>query len=726
MPIIYKSRGSDGGVTTSMAQHLITEDPRPGHNVFYIGHNLQAYDSVTLKPLLGLRGNHTYGYHGGPDQFIFNNATGHYNMPCGWLMLAGKPGVASQTGSETVGFSTAYWYNNVEFAQAHCMDHDAPGNSPSAYYDYGDGTKNVMLRSTTPSGGWGNGWQSYGAHMMYDRVPDDKELYEQVMSYQQSWSSQYNPRIGGSHQGWSSVIWNGNFGAVFLCSYGLGNHYNYRNHVHVQRMNATLGSIFSTDNDHFAQGCGISDLDGSFIYIEKHASSYKPNFRIKKYTQGGGVTTLFSNHNTSDSQPPFASYNTTYGYTGANTSRHNTGTLDAYVRYGTKWVRHSGSLANMWFSYHPHVTTGNQAASGTIYLDAIRWDKSNDTFTGAGINGPSGQYATLIHYDQSRSTSHTGYSNQNWMDPVTAGVGSCNSGSYTTTAAGGLWAEMHGAVHQNAQTGVEYPLDCSNISAFNSNGNLVSVFPAYGPYGHVDNEPRARTIWTTAVRTYYGVGNAGESVDRAYTIVPETPREWFFLDEGKTLIAAICHNNTYIYQCRVANQNAFGANGTSNLSLNKGFNATINTSNDASWIHTATIPYQVLQIGVDKLGRIWYVTWEADKNYYGYQSSLKQFAKQLWMVTYDTPFRVVLTGNITTDTINYTGSNISKTLTIEAWNIKGARLASDITLTITGTDAQFDNGTQTKTVTTSPITTVSQTITITGSGTFNISASYGT
>ena len=44
---------------------------------------------------------------------------------------------------------------------------------------------------------------------------------------------------------------------------------------------------------------------------------------------------------------------------------------------------------------------------------------------------------------------------------------------------------------------------------------------------------------------------------------------------------------------------------------------------------------------------------------------------------------------------------------------------------IVGTDAQFDNGTQSKEVTTSTSGTVSETVTITGSSQFNIVANFG-
>ena len=96
------------------------------------------------------------------------------------------------------------------------------------------------------------------------------------------------------------------------------------------------------------------------------------------------------------------------------------------------------------------------------------------------------------------------------------------------------------------------------------------------------------------------------------------------------------------------------------------------------------------------------------------------------MYTESTPVTVDFAGNVTTDTVSYTGSNIDKTLTVVAYNLFGKRIAASVNLIITGTDMQFDNGTQNKTITTSASGTVSETVTITGAGTSRISASYGT
>ena len=125
-------------------------------------------------------------------------------------------------------------------------------------------------------------------------------------------------------------------------------------------------------------------------------------------------------------------------------------------------------------------------------------------------------------------------------------------------------------------------------------------------------------------------------------------------------------------------------------------------------------------MGIDKHGKIFALT--ANISALGGSNN---YGGNLHMWTMNTPFSVALAGNVTTDTITYSGSNIDKTLTVEALGIRGRRVKSKVQLNIIGTDAQFDNGTQSKEVTTSTSGTVSETITITGSSEFNIVASFG-
>ena len=138
------------------------------------------------------------------------------------------------------------------------------------------------------------------------------------------------------------------------------------------------------------------------------------------------------------------------------------------------------------------------------------------------------------------------------------------------------------------------------------------------------------------------------------------------------------------------------------------------------WVHVNTIPHRVVQMGIDKHQKIFAITANITAT-----GGTNGYGGNMHMWTENTPFSVALGGNVTTDTITHSGSNIDKTLTIEALGIRGRNLKTKVQMEIVGTDAQFDNGTQSKEVTTSTSGTVSETVTITGSSQFNIVANFG-
>ena len=93
MPVIL--RASTAGKETSHASfHMLSEDPRAGHNVMYIGQDQQAVDAISLKPLYGLSGTmksatNVSSYGGSTN----NNPGNYHNHEMGsqtYMMLAGK------------------------------------------------------------------------------------------------------------------------------------------------------------------------------------------------------------------------------------------------------------------------------------------------------------------------------------------------------------------------------------------------------------------------------------------------------------------------------------------------------------------------------------------------------------------------------------------------------------------------------------------------------------
>ena len=172
-------------------------------------------------------------------------------------------------------------------------------------------------------------------------------------------------------------------------------------------------------------------------------------------------------------------------------------------------------------------------------------------------------------------------------------------------------------------------------------------------------------------------------------------------------------SNSYIYQFGAVNtlNNAYTANSLPSPIYDQ-------TNNNYSWTLTATLPGRYTHAAVDKYGRF---IFQRQHDYHGTTSG-----GVMEMYTESTPVTVDLTGNVTTDTITYSGSNFTKNLNVEAFNLFGKRIAASVNLIITGTDMQFDNGTQNKTITTSASGAALEIVTITGAGTSRISASYGT
>lgn len=706
MPIISKETYQNIQNATVKQMHLITEDPRPGHNIMYIGRNQQAVDAVTLKPLWGLnskQSNPSSLYIGGPDYWNPTNFNSEYSNQYGYMNLAGKrPAVNGNLHTGTT-LSTSFFYTNVSFEQAWNMDPDQKwGNI--AWHDNGNGTSSLCL-NTAPKANY-KSWETYGTYSgWWVNLPDDQELYEVGMDYCQNTSTPSAPHSGGTFLGWSDGSVQSNYiGWLTQSASTGGTYYKNRSYLQFSRQGTSHVNVDKGIVNRHMQFAGISELDGGAIYFHINDSQYNVagNWQIKKLSNGT-ESVLLTSYNTTLGGHPFPTFNGSYSYNG--NTLHNSGTNDCALMLGSEWFKGGNSSNNTYLSLHPAVD-----ANGRLFLDCFAWDKDTDTFTGAGAQGNSTTYAGVYMYNQATSTSLSNMDTY-WMSGHELGA-SGHTGSQHHTH--GIWVDWHNAMNTYGNILDSYYHDAHTAGTY----KWASAFPACGMANKYDSEPKARTIVSWTIQC--SATSVGYCKQRSFTVVPETPLEWCWLDHNKTLIAAVCMNNTYIYQYRNYN-GSFNFNAT--LRTNDAFNANM-PSSGSGWIHTATIPYNVVQIGTDKLQRIWYVTWAADGGRYG-ENNPQYYNKQLWMVTQDTPFRVEFGSNVTTDTISYSGSNINKTLSVGAWSITGQRVASEITLNITGNDAQFDNGTQSKTITTSGSSDTNETITITGSSQFNITAAYG-
>ena len=738
MPVIWRSSGQ-GLEASYSGMHMLSEDPRAGHNIMYIGQDQLAIDAISLKPLYGLSG--TMRISGAAAAYggaVLNNTTGGQNHEQGsntYMMLAGKhPCGYGRNAVNTSWNSTSTSYHNAPASITLNMDSENRREFHQVK-DNGDGTTTIMMNNFV----MGNfGHEGYSTKYDYVNIPNDHELYEVAPNSTTTHTT--TAQLRGCNLGYSAL--DGSNSGFLLMSNMVTSYPIYPNiQSYTPGSSYTAENSYSTvgaSNGYYHQFVGMSRADGLPIFIEREHSPYQPWFRIAKWS-GSSWTTLLDRARSSVGQYAFTGGSTTYSYSttlinGTNPNIDSrSGVGDSYGRWGSCWFRNGSIDSKYLFTIQPI------SYAGVPFFDIFRWDTTTDTFVGAGYSGASTTSPSMYHYNYNGSNGYEGTADDYIYSPVGTGVtlpGS--SGANTAQNQQALTANMHCDVHgytdATGATAVPFdPQDADDTSIV-----AFSVFNSSGEGTFYDTSFKARSIacYTTDQNstgdTYYG------QIFRGATIVPETPLDWVWCDEAKTTIAAICLNNTYIYQCRkganltagltggdlfVYNTNTFYGSGTRPETSE--FNTQPNVS-QMGWVHTATIPYTVMQMGIDKYDRLWYVTHEVPTGYDSTTSTnTKYYHKQMWMITTATPFKINLTGNVTTDTINYSGSNIDKTLTIEALNFKAQRVAKTITLTIHGSDAQFDNGSQTKDVTTSSSGTVNETITITGAGSFNITAAYG-
>lgn len=721
MPIIFKERNSTRvfEVNNPMV-NLITEDPRPGHNVIYLGSQYQAYDSITLKPILGVNGT-----------FI---ALSNYNYGAGSVILDGCYSNGSRNaftymklaGANPTGFGKRRWETATantttaiqamgQMSNAWQMDSSFP-STEAVYKDFGDGSSQCYFIS-----GYHNPmhFNQYCSIVQYN-LRDDQELYEVMpVNYNDNTGNpNTGPLIGFSNTDGTHT------GLYYISSYATS-YYAYSRGMAVHQYNSTTNAESAYGpagaNDYIMQSVGISRADGLPIILERWGGPYSTYFKIAKWS-GTAYTALLSNHNTGQNESPFDSPNANYA--GNGYQEHGAGLDDSYLNLASQWTKMNGSTSKYLFMFYPEWDANHR-----VHLHCIRWDTNTDTFVGAGMQGVSTQYTGMYHRAANSYSNYHTYLDSYTYTPY-------ESGNLTDDQATGqrgihsTWADVHGYANRYGDSETYWDAESQTWQDNPVTTELqpISIFQATGMDGFDGGDANYRRIlcgYTDSQNgdTCYYYNLTGIST------VPEMPYDWVWLNSGKTVIAAVCKNNTYIYQCRKGDSllDEGDASGSPWLPTDESFNADIHDASATAmgWVHTATIPFQVIQIGTDKHDRVWYVTWEAESNMNGITTNLSQYAKQLWMMTDQTPFRVNLTGNATTDTITYSGSNIDKTLTIEALNFKGQKIAKNITLNITGSDARFDNASQTKNITTSATTTVNETITITGSGSFNITATFG-
>lgn len=181
-----------------------------------------------------------------------------------------------------------------------------------------------------------------------------------------------------------------------------------------------------------------------------------------------------------------------------------------------------------------------------------------------------------------------------------------------------------------------------------SGTRYVTLMQLHGAGGIYDTNALQRTFMTYSIQ---GNDYTKMTFHTAATI-PATPKNIVWLNDARTLLGVITHNFFYVY--------SFG--GTAG-------NAAL------GWSQTASFNYQFNAVGRDSLGRIW-----AAEN-----GPLN--GGRLHILSGSVPTTVTVTP--AANSYNYSGTTLSTTYNVDAFDITGARIAANVTLTANGSSIRF-------------------------------------
>ena len=742
---VILTQGQENGANAG--QQYYYEDVREGHNIGYLGNSRIPVNSITFTPIYGPPGgaeakmttgaiqNYT-GAHYSPEYQVTGNGTLVHG---GWLRLGNKkcPTITHLSTGTTVA-DTAYFYGNVlPMNWLSSVDDEQP-----LYMNVGSdagSTKNVFFQNHF----YGIGQGYYGNYSMV-QMNDGDEMFSKLPIDNRTATNTYGPGGGFSHsyKTGGSASYRGFHELAYEQSSSFTN---WKPYINFKRISTTTVARYTS----FSNYRGLTYLGtygGYPYYMELSlADNAGPGIVFKVHSYNVDSNTMTQQMSSPLGASGTAVDNAGGSYDAGNYALEGYNSSVGYWKGPTKWMLSQGG-SYRWLMF-PFFTTADYPGHAMLRMDtgtnAVQYSGYTNSTAQPDMRGYSGNGMSSTYFS-SRG-----------MNPQNLG------GTASTSKQPGLAAaymDWHGVYDVNQQE--YFGPDYTGAACANGNGimnQMHSLFPSYGTAGRADGDSnvRHRRIYTWA---WAGAPNSWTSgyantqmFWKGFTTVPETPHNWVWLDEKRTLIAAMCTNNTYIYECRgydvatavssysqlryvyyIGNTNSTGSdafNATSIPGYNSAFTVPGFNGNPTArqyggsfmgWVHVNTIPHRVVSMGIDKHEKIFAVT----ENMTSLGGS-NTYGGNLHMWTQNTPFSVALGGNVTTDTITYSGSNIDKTLTIEALGIRGRNVKTKVQMEIVGTDAQFDNGTQSKEVTTSTGGTVSETITITGSSQFNIVANFG-
>ena len=166
-------------------------------------------------------------------------------------------------------------------------------------------------------------------------------------------------------------------------------------------------------------------------------------------------------------------------------------------------------------------------------------------------------------------------------------------------------------------------------------------------------------------------------------LMPGHARQWIWLNDSQTLLGVWFQNNFVVYAW----------------------------NDTTGWNSTTTVPGPIYDVGRDSLDRIWYTK----------ASSTQEYRMEVHLLTPTLPVTISVTPENASYT--YSGSDIVSYLDVSAINASGARIATNVKLTIEGSSMKFSDDTTTKTVTTLTTGDLQVATKVVGAGFTNVAAS---
>ena len=216
-----------------------------------------------------------------------------------------------------------------------------------------------------------------------------------------------------------------------------------------------------------------------------------------------------------------------------------------------------------------------------------------------------------------------------------------------------------------------------NETFVNSGNRYLTVMPVTSNHLGHDASSVARTFLSYSVSS----SDATALTYHSKITIPKTPRNMVFLNDARTLMGVLTKDVLYIYKW----------------------------DNTNGWQQTGSIPGTFVGVGRDSTDRIWAIATTGDDKWC-----------ETHIINPTTPIKVTITP--ASATYNHTGTTITSTVDVSAYDINGARIATSVALTIEGTTMTFGDDTKSATVTTSANAETSQAIKITGAGLSDIVA----